>query len=63
MAETTDYKLSPPLLIDPPSEYFDSKHRLLIVGQETYGWFWDSHVLVQTHDHVEALMPIVVCRV
>lgn len=52
----TNYELSPPLLIDPPSEYFDARHRLLIVGQQTCGWSWDGPMLNQTDDHVEALM-------
>jgi hypothetical protein len=29
-----------PLLISPTNEYVDSKRKIMIVGQETYGWYY-----------------------
>jgi hypothetical protein len=36
--------LSPPLLLHVTDDYCRAEQRVLLYGQETYGWGWDSQL-------------------
>ncbi len=40
-------QLSPPLLLSVSESYLSSKRRILLVGQETYGWDWTSDLRIR----------------
>jgi hypothetical protein len=40
--------IGPPLLLHITPEYWNAEHRILIYGQETYGWWW-------TREHLHTL--------
>ena len=36
------HQLSPPLLLQITKDYFDSSTKIMMIGQETFGWSWGS---------------------